>query len=356
MEFENDRYSDQPLPKNTRPTRYLGAGIMLFSLALTLSLLSYNQQEMGWAVLNERTHEAAAETPCSNWLSVPGLYLGGLAQLLLGGGALYASIMATIMGTCKMIKPEKLKSGQWISAGCMVLFACAFLDLQNWILSEWAYELELKGAGGYLGYICGSCIPAAILGPVWAAVLVVVSHGIALVCFTRIKAKVFAAQAWADTKAILRATGRGLRFIWHKIRRKKKPAPHYIEEEEDEGDWKKNYDRQAPAAAPQPQPAQKRETQPPAPQPRQQAPLPPRQMPRSSMMQEQPARREVEPQDSDYPEPTIQTAPPRLRMYQPPAPKQEPKQEPQPRRMRDPEARPLPFEEQIKILKEQCQK
>ncbi len=355
MEFENDRYSDQPLPKNTRPTRYIGAGIMLFGLALTLSLLSYNQQEMGWAVLNERTHEAAAEAPCSNWLSVPGLYLGGLAQLLLGGGALYASIMATVMGTCQMIKPEKLKSGQWISAGCMVLFACAFLDLQNWILNEWAYELELKGAGGYVGYVFGTCILAAMLGPVWAAVLVVVSHGIALVCFTRIKAKALATQAWKDTKAMLRATGRGLRFIWHKIRRKQKPTPHYLEDEEDEGDWKQNYDGKAPAPQPQPelkrepqQPAQQpRQPQPAQQQPRQQAPLPPRQMPRSSMMQEQPARREVEPQDSDYPEPTIQTAPPRLRMYQPPAPKQEPKQEPQPRRMRDPEARPLPFEEQM---------
>ncbi len=353
MEFETDRYTDQPLPQTPRPTRYICAGVMLISLALTLSLLSYNQQEMGWAVLNERTHETAANTPCSNWLSVPGLYLGGLAQLLLGGGALYASIMATVMSAYKMIKPERLQTKQWISAGSMVLFACAFLDLQDRILNEWAYTLELKGAGGYLGYIFGSCILAAMLGAVWAAVLVVTSHGIALVCLSRVSPKALATQAWADTKAILCAIGRSLRFVWSKIRRDNTSTPAYRldNEEEDEGDWKRNYEPQKPTAPAQARPEPRIEQPQPAQQARQQAPLPPRQMPRSGMMQEQPAqqpvRREAEPQGGDYPEPTIQTAPPRLRMYQPPAPKQEPKPEPQPRRMRDPEARPLSFEEQM---------
>ena len=331
---------------------------MLLGIALTVSLLTYNQQEMGWAALNSRTHEAAANVPCSNWLSVPGLYIGGLLQLLMGGGALYAALLATAMGTYKMIKPEKLSVKQWVSAGCMVLFACAALDLQEWILQEWAYELELKGAGGYVGYLIGSCILGAMLGVVWAGVIAVVSHGVSLVILSRVTVKQLCTQAWTDTKTILCVIGRGLRFIWHKIRRAPNPKLDYEEEETEDGDWKQDYQPQAPVTAPrQQQPtAQQRSapTQQVQQQPRQQTVIPPRQEPRP-YRQDSPVRQNA-PQsvqlDDDevidpHPEPTIQTAPPRLRMYQPPAPKAEKRQETDPHRRRDPEARPLPFEEQM---------
>ncbi len=369
MDFDTDRFSAQPLPQSTKSTRIIGAGVMLFGLILTASVLSYNQQEMGWSFLNEATHEAAAEAPCTNWLSIPGLYLAGLMQRLLGGCALYIGLLTAFVGGGMLIWPETPRIRQWIAAGCMVLCACAFLDLQDWILQEWAHELELKGAGGWLGYVLGSCVLAALLGTVWAAVLAVAGHGVALVALSRVTAKELAAQAWADTKAITFATGRALRYLWHKIRRTP-AAPvnrDFDDEIEENTDWKQDYHNPRPATPAQqptpqqqqfppyqhPLPQQQRPVQRPLPTQQPQHPqvaITPRQEERPIRQEPipQPVRREQMPADTPTPAPapTIQTGPPPLRMYNPtPAPQADPA--PSVRRMRDPEARPLSFEEQM---------
>ena len=223
MDFDTDRYTDQPLPKSTRPTRIIGAGVLFFSILVAASLVSYNHQEMGWAYLNPQTYETAAEAPCTNWLSVPGLYLAGILRAFLGGGAIYAALLTAFVSGGMLFYPQTPRLRQWVSALCMVLFACAFLDIQKWILQGWVQANNLKSAGGSLGYLLGTCIFAALLGAVWAGVITVVSHAVALVVFSRVSAKRLAEQAWADTKTISRAIARAARYIWYKIRRT--PAP-----------------------------------------------------------------------------------------------------------------------------------
>lgn len=339
---------------------------MLFGLILAASVLSYNQQEMGWSFLNEKTHETAAEAPCTNWLSVPGLYFAGLMQSLLGGCALYIGLLAAFVGGGMLIWPETSRVRQWIATGCMVLCACAFLDLQDWILQDWARELELKGAGGWLGYVLGSCVLAALLGTVWAAVLAVTGHGVALVVLSRITAKQLATQAWADTKAITFAIGRALRFVWSKIHRTPAtPADSdFADEAEDDTDWKQGYNNQhpaAPALQPAPQQQQLPPYQQPIPQPQRavQRPLPLPQTQSQASIPPRQAARPLPPEpapmptlseqltlEEPTPAPTIQTGPPPLRMYNP-APRQQAEPAPSVRRARDPEARPLSFEEQM---------
>lgn len=349
MDFDTDRFSVQQLQKSTRPTRLIGAGLMVFGLVLVVSVLSYNQQEMGWAFLNEKTHEAAAEVPCTNWLSVPGLYFAGLMQCLLGGCALYIGLLTAFVGGGMLIWPETPRGRQWISAGCMVLCACVFLDLQDWILKEWVDELELRSAGGYLGYLLGTCMLAAMLGMVWAAVLAVAGHGVALVVLSRVSPKQLVAQSWADTKAITAAIWHGVCFIWHKIRRTPTPAPLHTQtetDEEDETDWKQDYHNQTPQ---HPQQIQQQPTpvQRPLPLQPQTSPTPYREArPVQQPVTPQPIRREPAPVAEPTPAPSIQTGPPPLRMYNP-QPAQQAEPAPSVRRTREAETRTLSFEESV---------
>ena len=357
MDFDTDRYTDQPLPKSTRPTRIIGAGVLFFSILVAASLVSYNHQEMGWAYLNPQTYETAAEAPCTNWLSVPGLYLAGLLRAFLGGGAIYAALLTAFVSGGMLFYPQTPRLRQWVSALCMVLFACAFLDIQKWILQGWVQANNLKSAGGSLGYLLGTCIFAALLGAVWAGVITVVSHAVALVVFSRVSAKRLAEQAWADTKTISRAIARTARYIWYKIRRT--PAPVQESEdgfEEQETDWKQDYNNRP--QAPQPQQVAQKPTQQQLPlprpattlPPRQSSTLPPRQTPRPlpPTPEPQPARTQQQPQDFSVPkQPTIQTGPPPLRAYEP-----EPARSPEPQpavtpRPRTEDPRPLSLEEQL---------
>lgn len=359
MDFDTDRFATPPERKSTRPTRYIGAGIVLLCLFLAAGLLSYNQGEMGWAFLNPENHEAAAEVPCTNWMGVVGLYLAGLLQCALGGGALYGTLLAGFVGCGMLIWPETKRTKQWIAAGCMLLCACAFLDMQDWVLHVWAAQLSLKAPGGYVGYLEGSCIAEALLGQVWAGVLVVIGHAVALVILSRVTAKELGTQAWADSKAILFGLGRLLRRTWHMIRRTP-TEPDYkrsdFPEEEEEKDWKTDYNRNTVQTAPQ-QPGhqmQPQRTAQPMPQ-RTAQPMPQRAaMPQPTQQPQQlPPRRVPEPspqerlQEEPNPRPSIQTGPPPLRPYHP-QPARQTTPEPAPRRVeREEDVKPRSFEEQI---------
>lgn len=353
MNFDTDSFTTQPMQRSTRPTRIIGAGIVVLSLFLAAGLLSYNPEEMGWAFLNPTTHEAAAEAPCTNWMGIVGLYLAGLLQAALGGGALYATMLSTFVGSGMLIWPETSRCRQWIAAACMLLCACAFLDMQDWILQEWQQKCSLKGAGGYLGYLEGSCILEALLSNVWAGVLVVCGHAIALVILSRVTAKELAHQAWADTKAITFAIGRLMRRIWLSIRRRPDNtangrAAQIGDEEEQVSDWKSDYNRNSARIAQTQQ--QQQQLFPQQPQQRPVQPQPRATVPQYSPApaQQLPPRRTHEPRQTVAPvqQPAIQTGPPPLRPYNP-APARQTDSAPATRLQRNEDAKPLSLEEQM---------
>lgn len=209
----------------------------MFAIFLTLSILSFNIHEVSWSFINAASHEQAANLPCTNWMGVVGMYCAGLLQLLLGGGAFYAAVLLGVVSVAIIRRPYCMYLSQWLMLPAMILTACAALDITKWILTDWAQVNGVLSPGGAVGYLLGACVFNALLGNVWAGVLVVVLHGVALVVLTRVTPKAIVTQAWRDTKAICVGCFRLLKAWRRKMAEKK--LEKQTQEEED--DWKSEF-------------------------------------------------------------------------------------------------------------------
>ncbi len=209
----------------------------MFAIFLALSILSFNIHEVSWSFINAATHEQAANLPCTNWMGVVGMYCAGLLQLLLGGGAFYAAVLLGVVSVAIIRRPYCMYLSQWLMLPAMILTACAALDITKWILTDWAQMNGVLSPGGAVGYLLGACVFNALLGNVWAGVLVVVLHGVALVVLTRVTPKAIVTQAWRDTKAICVGCFRLLK-AWRRKMADKKLAKQTQEEEDD---WKSEF-------------------------------------------------------------------------------------------------------------------
>ena len=209
----------------------------MFAIFLALSILSFNIHEVSWSFINAATHEQAANLPCTNWMGVVGMYCAGLLQLLLGGGAFYAAVLLGVVSVAIIRRPYCMYLSQWLMLPAMILTACAALDITKWILTDWAQVNGVLSPGGAVGYLLGACVFNALLGNVWAGVLVVVLHGVALVVLTRVTPKAIVTQAWRDTKAICVGCFRLLK-AWRRKMADKKLAKQPQEEEDD---WKSEF-------------------------------------------------------------------------------------------------------------------
>lgn len=209
----------------------------MFAIFLALSILSFNIHEVSWSFINAATHEQAANLPCTNWMGVVGMYCAGLLQLLLGGGAFYAAVLLGVVSVAIIRRPYCMYLSQWLMLPAMILTACAALDITKWILTDWAQVNGVLSPGGAVGYLLGACVFNALLGNVWAGVLVVVLHGVALVVLTRVTPKAIVTQAWRDTKAICVGCFRLLK-AWRRKMAEKKLAKQAQEEEDD---WKSEF-------------------------------------------------------------------------------------------------------------------
>lgn len=209
----------------------------MFAIFLALSILSFNIHEVSWSFINAATHEQAANLPCTNWMGVVGMYCAGLLQLLLGGGAFYAAVLLGVVSVAIIRRPYCMYLSQWLMLPAMILTACAALDITKWILTDWAQVNGVLSPGGAVGYLLGACVFNALLGNVWAGVLVVVLHAVALVVLTRVTPKAIVTQAWRDTKAICAGSFRLLK-AWRRKMADKKLAKQAQEEEDD---WKSEF-------------------------------------------------------------------------------------------------------------------
>ena len=325
MNFEPNSYTEQSEPpRKTWITRLIGAGVVLLCLAMVAALLSYRVGEVGWAFLNPHNPEQAAAVPCTNWMGTVGMYLAGLLQALLGGGALYACILTAVVGMGILLSPDTRRVPQWICLGVMVLCACAFLDMQDTVLQEWTAGERIKSEGGYVGYLFGACVLAALIGNVWASVLVILGHGTALMYYARVKPRSVALQAWDDTCAISRALWRSIVRLCSRKSQPDNARRVPVEEPAEETDWKAGFNQQDTSAEPvmpepQPaplQPAPRLEAQPLPPAPRRMPVYEPEPSPETPLVpEEKPAP--VQQQPVPRMRPSIQTGPPPLRRHEP---------------------------------------
>ncbi len=165
--------------------KLLGALLILAVIALAASLVSYKVQEMGWAFLNPRDAAAASARPCTNLLGVPGLYLAGLLYAAFGAVAYYLLFLLAIESFVSLFASPRRRLLPAMAMLFMLACALAVADIQPWLLRPWVEELGLRGAGGALGYLYGSCVLEVLLGTIWALVLLIAIHGAALIYFGR---------------------------------------------------------------------------------------------------------------------------------------------------------------------------
>lgn len=204
MDFDADNYSQPAEPVRTWPTRVTGGSIVFICVLLLLSLFSYNIGEMGWSALNPAGHKAAAAVPCTNLLGTAGLYLAGILYALLGAAAGYTLVLLALMGISMIMTPQRRRLGQWVALIIMIICASSFLSIQRGVLVEWSAEHQLKSPGGLLGYFDGECVAAPLLGDVWAMVLMLTGHAIALIYFAKETPSSVGHGFWTDARAISR--------------------------------------------------------------------------------------------------------------------------------------------------------
>lgn len=106
MDYETDPQLPQREAR-TWSTRLTGSCLVVLALLLSDSLLSYNHSEMGWDFLNPNGGTAAEEALCINWLGLPGLYLAGLCNWMLGAASLYAMALLCIFSVGLVIRPHR---------------------------------------------------------------------------------------------------------------------------------------------------------------------------------------------------------------------------------------------------------
>ncbi len=199
-------YETEPqLPKRearTWPTRLTGSCLVALALLLSASLLSYNHSEMGWDFLNPNGGTAAEEAPCTNWLGLPGLYLAGLCNWMLGAASLYAMALLCVFSAGLVIWPRRPYILQMVAMICLVIFACAILALQPWFLGSWQRAHNLYSVGGLLGYLDGSCSVEPLIGTRWSLVVFLLLHATAWIYFARFTFIAFWRDVWYDMSGL----------------------------------------------------------------------------------------------------------------------------------------------------------
>jgi len=198
MDYEPIDPRNFPAPPRTWRTRLVGGGLVVVGLLLLVSLLSYRIDEMAWSYLNPLGAEKAAGVPCTNLLGAVGLYIAGLLYCLLGAAAPYGALLTGMIGSGMLIWPRTRRLRQWICMAIMLVSVCIALAVQGEILTEWAARLSLRGPGGSLGYLLGACIAAPLMGEIYALVLAVAVHAVALIYFAGLTPGIIIFRAWDD--------------------------------------------------------------------------------------------------------------------------------------------------------------
>lgn len=184
--------------ERTWPTRLTGSCLIAVAVLLIASLLSYNHGEMGWDFLNPTGGTKAEEAPCTNWLGLPGLYLAGLCNWMLGATSIYALVLVIIFSIGLVIWPRRPYVLQLVAMFCLVIFASAIFALQPWFLSSWQRAHTLYSVGGLLGYLDGCCVVEPLIGTRWSLVLFLLLHATAWIYFARLTFVQFWRDAWYD--------------------------------------------------------------------------------------------------------------------------------------------------------------
>ena len=213
MEYETEPQMP-PRQERTWPTRVTGSCLIFVALVLVASLLSYNHGEMGWDFLNPTGGTRAEEAPCTNWLGLPGLYLAGLSNWMLGAASLYAWALLIIFSIGLVIWPRRPYALQLAAMFCLVIFASAIFALQPWFLSGWQRAHTLYSVGGLLGYLDGCCVVEPLIGTRWSLVLFLLLHATAWIYFARFTFIQFWREAWYDMS--------GLWYRWRQGRAEKR--------------------------------------------------------------------------------------------------------------------------------------
>ena len=178
----------------------LGGGLVLMSIAVLLSLLSYHSAEVRWSYLNE---SGKVVEGCSNWLGWVGMYMAGLLYKFFGMGAVYGAVLIQVPAWGMLINPKVQRGGQWVSWAVMLFTACAVLAMQGRVLTEWAQGQGVHTPGGELGYLDGVRCVQALMGKYVGMAVLMLVHAIALIYFARLTPRLLYSTEKRDMVGLL---------------------------------------------------------------------------------------------------------------------------------------------------------
>ncbi len=134
----------------------LGVGTLLF-----LALVSYTPRDLpDWFPLSYIT---PPNDPPQNFIGPAGAIVASVFYFFLGAASYLVAGLLLGFGGYKLVWPDHSLSHRGLWIGLFLLSGASLLHLQDSFLTSWPETMNVKGAGGWLGYVIGGKLFASLL-------------------------------------------------------------------------------------------------------------------------------------------------------------------------------------------------
>lgn len=134
----------------------LGVGTLLF-----LALVSYTPRDLpDWFPLSYIT---PPNNPPQNFIGPAGAIVASIFYFFLGAASYLVAGLLLGFGGYKLVWPDHVLGNRSLWVALFLLSGASLLHLQDSFLTSWPESMNVKGAGGWLGYVFGGQLFASLL-------------------------------------------------------------------------------------------------------------------------------------------------------------------------------------------------
>ena len=187
--------------RNGSTTWSIVTGFILLATALLLllALLTYDPRGIpSWMYLINL--QSGAVEPYSNWAGVVGACVAGYLYFFFGAAAFLWVVVAGWFGFAKLAAPQTRLLERLGWSFLMVACGAALFQMQESFLVDWARDLDIEGAGGWVGKILCLVFNTHALG-VGAPLIVGTLYVVSLILAIGFHPIAVARELWTDFRA-----------------------------------------------------------------------------------------------------------------------------------------------------------
>jgi DNA segregation ATPase FtsK/SpoIIIE, S-DNA-T family len=175
-----------PRERDNRTDEVVGVVLLGLGTALFLALISYTPKDVPtWFRLLNST--SSPNSPAQNFIGPIGAIIAGCAYFLLGGAAYLLAAVLLGYGGVKVVTPGHPIGARALWIAGFLFSATCLLALQDRFLLDWREQLNIPGAGGWLGYWVGARLLQNLLGKIGSIILLSCLYVASLVLMTGIR-------------------------------------------------------------------------------------------------------------------------------------------------------------------------